>query len=290
MQRTPRPYSSYESHGSPPSRLPHRCTGIGPAVGVRGGRRPSGGSITSEVRRDVVLYSRQCGIGAPAPCTGPDRTSTRARSCSSRTRMSCMRFAYSSSVRNCRVPYCAGRSNGTPYSPSVVHSPCRSGSPHGVRARHAVSAPGLRVDRVSQSTSGAPTPPSRTRRRRSFESSSLSSANSMARRTAGGGVPEFCLEFARGSNARPDHRRLNCRRPRAGLVATILTIQVDAVALTSRACVEYRSPRLAQLSPCNFRSRYLHLRCRRRCTGPALGGAIAGRAQRPPCDVPATRA
>src|SRR6185436_12969280 len=141
MQRTPRPYSSYESHGSPPSRLPHRCTAIGRAVGVRGGRRPSGGSITSDVRRDVVLYSRQCGIGAVAPCTRPDRTSTGARSCSSRTRTSCRRFAYSSSVRNCRVPYCAGRSNGTPYSLSVVHSPCRSGSPHGVRARRAVSLP-----------------------------------------------------------------------------------------------------------------------------------------------------
>src|SRR5438552_1420875 len=78
-------------------------------------------------------------MGAPAPWTRPARTSTLARSCSSRTRVSSMRLAYSSSLRNCRVPNCAGRSNGTPYSPSVVHSPCRSGSPHGVRPRHVVS-------------------------------------------------------------------------------------------------------------------------------------------------------
>ena len=32
------------------------------------------------------------------------------------------------------MPNSAGRSSGTPYSPSVVHSPCRSGSPHDVRA------------------------------------------------------------------------------------------------------------------------------------------------------------
>ena len=37
------------------------------------------------------------------------------------------------------MAYCAGRSNGTPYSPSVVHSPCQSGSAHAVRARHVVS-------------------------------------------------------------------------------------------------------------------------------------------------------
>src|SRR5262245_3646278 len=134
MHRTPRPYSSYESHGSPPSRLPQRCTGIERACAVRGGRRPSGGSITSDVRLDVVLYSRQCGIGALGPSTLPERTSTRARSRSSRTRISSRRPAYSWSLRNCRVPYCAGRSNGTPYSPSLVHSPCRSGSPHGVPA------------------------------------------------------------------------------------------------------------------------------------------------------------
>src|SRR4051812_4728411 len=79
MQRTPRPYSSYESQGSPPSRLPHRCAASGAACPVRGGRRPSGGSITSDVRRDVVLYSRQCGIGAVAPWTRPDSTSTGAR-------------------------------------------------------------------------------------------------------------------------------------------------------------------------------------------------------------------
>ena len=82
------------------------------------------------------MYSRQCGIGAFGPSTFPDSTSTRARSRSSRIRTSSIRLAYSASVRNCRVPYCAGRSRGTPYSPSVVHSPCRSGSPQGVRSFH----------------------------------------------------------------------------------------------------------------------------------------------------------
>ncbi len=86
-----------------------------------------------DVRREVVLYSRQWGIGAFGPSTFPERTSTGARSRWSRMRTSSSRFAYSSSVRNCRVPNCAGRSNGTPYSPSAVHSPCRSGSPHSVR-------------------------------------------------------------------------------------------------------------------------------------------------------------
>ena len=64
--------SGYESHGSPPKRLPHRCAGIGLAPGVRAGRRPSGGSMMSDDRHEVVLYSRQCGIGAFGPVTLPD--------------------------------------------------------------------------------------------------------------------------------------------------------------------------------------------------------------------------
>ena len=64
------------------------------------------------------------------------RTSTGVRSRASRCCTSAIRFAYSSSVRNSRVPNSAGRSNGTPNSPSLVHSPCRSGSPHEVRRAH----------------------------------------------------------------------------------------------------------------------------------------------------------
>ena len=65
------------------------------------------------------------------------------------------------------------------------------------------------------STSGAPTPPSRTRRRRSFESSSLSSANSMTRACRWRWRVEVLPGICRGSTARPDPGRLNWRRPRA---------------------------------------------------------------------------
>jgi hypothetical protein len=44
------------------------------APGTRGGKRPFGGSMMSDVRRDVVSYSRQCGMGALGASTLPARS------------------------------------------------------------------------------------------------------------------------------------------------------------------------------------------------------------------------
>src|SRR5437762_4354920 len=92
---------------------------------VSGGSFPSGGSTINDVRRDTrVHHSYQCSGPAPTPRRGP--SSWPPSSPSSR------RLANSSSFKSSRVPNCGGRSNGTPYI-ALVHSPCRSGCPHGVR-------------------------------------------------------------------------------------------------------------------------------------------------------------
>ena len=73
--------------------------------------------------------------GADGAGVASDRRSRgRSRSCRTASCLSACarRCANSASVRNRRSPYCAGRSNGTLSSASLLQVPCRSGSPHGV--------------------------------------------------------------------------------------------------------------------------------------------------------------
>ena len=139
--------------------------------GVKGGIRPSGGSITKDVRRlGSLRSSRQYGKGdvpgralvrsntpacsssisrgwLPGHCpslldsqTGAGPATNSATSAAAIARICATRSAYSSSLTNCRRPKTAGRSSCTPASPLFVNCPCRSGSPHGVRGGVHVSA------------------------------------------------------------------------------------------------------------------------------------------------------
>ena len=94
-----KPRSSYESALRNSSAL---ATGLSAASGVSGGSFPSGGSIINDVRfvSIVVLFANQNSL-----C--------------------------SSSVRNALPSNPEGLSNGVPAA--LFHTPCRSGSPHGVR-------------------------------------------------------------------------------------------------------------------------------------------------------------
>src|SRR5688572_18046983 len=129
MQRSYSEKSSGWSNGPAPKLPPARgrrswrlC-----ASGVSGGTWPSTGSITSEVRADFrPQFSYQC--TGPAPVTPPMVGAVPARWCSR-----CSSSA-SSSVPSTLALVCPrGRSNGTPASSSLDQTPCRSGSPHGVR-------------------------------------------------------------------------------------------------------------------------------------------------------------
>jgi hypothetical protein len=99
------------------------------------GSRPSGGSMTSDVRRDTLPRSSQCGGGDVADPTAPALVrSAVSRSNSELSDTSCLsacarRCANSASVRNRRSPYCDCRSKGTLSSASLLKVPCRSGSP-----------------------------------------------------------------------------------------------------------------------------------------------------------------
>src|SRR5688572_26039730 len=95
--------------------------------------------MTSDVRRDGLPRSNQCGGGDVAEPTAPalDRSAV-SRSKSELSLSSCRwtcdrRVMNSCSVSSCRSPNSRGRSKGTLSSASLVHVPCRSGSPHGVR-------------------------------------------------------------------------------------------------------------------------------------------------------------
>ena len=70
-----------------------------------------------------AAVSYQC--GGPSPVC-PEPRSRPASRCA-------VRDAISSAVSSPRSPSVAGRSTGTEISSSVVHTPCRSGWPHGVR-------------------------------------------------------------------------------------------------------------------------------------------------------------
>ena len=95
--------------------------------------------MTEEVRRDVSLRSSQCGGGdvaeptAPAFAVSAVSTLNSALSVSSCRSVCFNRCSNSASVRNCRSPYCALRSNGTDCSAALDQTPERSGSPHDVR-------------------------------------------------------------------------------------------------------------------------------------------------------------
>jgi len=94
--------------------------------------------MTSEVRRDTLPRSSQCGGGDVADPTAPAfavfavSRSKSALSDASWLLVCVRRCANSASVRKRRSPYWAGRSNGTLSSASLLKVPCRSGSPHGV--------------------------------------------------------------------------------------------------------------------------------------------------------------
>ncbi len=122
MQRTHCDASSGPSNGPLPN-------GAGPAdarwrpSAEIGGRRPSGGSMTTDVRREASPTSIQCDGGSvDAPAKIPLGLLTCFNRCSN-----------SASVSHSRVPKDVGRSNGVVISAPVDHTPCRSGSPHGVR-------------------------------------------------------------------------------------------------------------------------------------------------------------
>ncbi len=85
----------------------------------------------SDVRRDGLSpRSYQCSGPAPGSPGRVRRSALSSRAClSSRS----ARSASSLSVRNALSPNSTGRSKGTLTSSSVVQTPCRSGSPHGVR-------------------------------------------------------------------------------------------------------------------------------------------------------------
>ena len=70
------------------------------------------------------------------------------------------RCSNSSSVSHCRVPKLVGRSNGVLISAAVDHTPCRSGSPHGVRGAFQSAA-----DIVSGTTLAAAIAAAKRRRR-----------------------------------------------------------------------------------------------------------------------------
>ena len=107
--------------------------------GVSGGTRPSGGSTTRDVCRVVTtfvprshqksLYARARSTSVPAP--------------SRRSWLFVVRFVFSSSAASSSVSTCfpasaLGRSNGVIVA--IDHTPCRSGSPHGVRGRSRLRA------------------------------------------------------------------------------------------------------------------------------------------------------
>ena len=94
--------------------------------------------MTSDVRRDVLPRSSQCGGGEVADPTAPalDRSAvSRSKSALSPLQLA---LGLRQPLRELRVgeqrrsPYSRGRSNGTLSSASLLHVPCRSGSPHGV--------------------------------------------------------------------------------------------------------------------------------------------------------------
>ena len=131
MHRSARLRSSGPSAGlrrRAAARASARCC----ASGVSDGTRPSGGSTTSDVRLVPTtfvprsyqnwLYARPRSASVP-----PARLSaSRAVSvCFSNSAASC-------SVRTGLSPMVAGRSNGVMVA--LVHRPCKSGSPHGVRS------------------------------------------------------------------------------------------------------------------------------------------------------------
>src|SRR5215472_1467478 len=105
---------------------------------VIGGTRPSGGSITSDVRWLVSLRSSQCGGGdvaeptAPALAVSALSTVNSALSESICAVVCFSRCVNSSSVSHCRSPYDGLRSKGTLSSAALDHTPWRSGSPHDV--------------------------------------------------------------------------------------------------------------------------------------------------------------
>src|SRR6185436_18408827 len=140
---------SYLSRSSGPAKLMPsgvRIAATAPrrrASSLRYGIRPSGGSITTDVRREGLPRSSQW-FGGPvpaAPWPAARGAMNSSRSASSARSAWVTRCENSSAVTVSRVPNCGGRSNGTPSSSSVVNRPEMSGSPHGVRgALNAVCA------------------------------------------------------------------------------------------------------------------------------------------------------
>ena len=100
-------------------------------AGVSGGKRPSGGSTSSDVRFVGVPRSIQKLLYAPTLPPATVRRGAASRSCSSRSAASACRWVVSSSVRVVRPSYSSGRSMGT--APDECQTPCRSGSPQAVR-------------------------------------------------------------------------------------------------------------------------------------------------------------
>ena len=127
MQRSQRLRSSQESAGPRSRRARAASAARRTASGVSAGSRPSGGSMMSELRRDrAVRFSYQC--EGPAPTAPPSATAAiifpRASSA----------FSRSAPSSNALPANSAGRSSGTEKLLSLVQTPPRSGSPHGVLA------------------------------------------------------------------------------------------------------------------------------------------------------------
>jgi len=116
--------------------------------------------MTTDVFRVASFRSIQCeGGSVDAPANMPPGVFTCFNRCSN-----------SASVSNCRVPKLVGRSNGVLISAAVDHTPCRSGSPHGVRGAFQSAA-----DIVSGTTLAAAI--AATKRRRRFRCMLLPQSN-----------------------------------------------------------------------------------------------------------------
>ena len=104
---------SYLSRSSGPAKLMPsgvRIAAIAPrrrASSFRNGMRPSGGSITSDVRRDGLPRSSQCAGGPVPPATGPPACCVRGATNSSRSASSCRSACVCRCANSSAVTYCA---------------------------------------------------------------------------------------------------------------------------------------------------------------------------------------